>query len=312
MDTLEFRLHTHTKPPLPPNLSRKVEEASRHSLMRSHHLMSQDFRPFVRIPPMRAKTEELLYFLLWTAETLSRPTWRNLTESFEGWAYRNGLLRQLQRLEKQQLLDGQAGPAGDRLHRLTEAGRLQSLGGRDPEACWRRRWDGRWRLVLFDVPETRSSTRNKLRRYLQDRGFGYLQNSVWITPDPVAEQRALLADGPVDVESLLLLEARPAAGENDADIVAGAWDWLAINERYARYEAILARRPRGQANTEAAARVFHGWLRQEREAWLDALWHDPLLPSALLPAHYAGRRTWQVREKAMREAGEQIREFKVA
>jgi len=60
-------------------------------------------------------------------------------------------------------------------------------------------------LVLFDVPEARRSTRNKLRLYLQDRGFGYLQNSVWITPDPVAEQRALLADGPVDVESLILL-----------------------------------------------------------------------------------------------------------
>jgi len=63
---------------------------------------------------VRAKTEELLYLLLWTAETISRPTWRNLTESFEGWAYRNGLLRQLQRLEKRRWLDGQAGPAGDR------------------------------------------------------------------------------------------------------------------------------------------------------------------------------------------------------
>jgi DNA-binding transcriptional regulator PaaX len=53
-------------------------------------------------------------------------------------------------------------------------------------------------------------------------------------------------------------------------------------------------------------------LRQEREAWLDALWHDPLLPSALLPGHYAGLRAWEVRAKAMREAGERIRAFKVA
>ena len=115
---------------------------------------------------VKAKTEELLYLVLWACETLSRPTWRNLTESFEGWAYRRGLLRQLQRLEKQQLLERQADPR-DRLHRLTEAGRLQALGGRDPEASWKRHWDGRWRLVLFDVPEARSSARNKLRRYLQ-------------------------------------------------------------------------------------------------------------------------------------------------
>lgn len=71
---------------------------------------------------MRAKTEELLYFLLWTAETISRPTWRNMTESFEGWAYRKGLLRQLQRLENQQWLERGSGTAGDRLYRLTEAG----------------------------------------------------------------------------------------------------------------------------------------------------------------------------------------------
>lgn len=266
--------------------------------------------PIRHYSPVRAKTEELLYLLLWTAETISRPTWRNLTESFEGWAYRNGLLRQLRRLEKQRWLDRQAGPAGDRLHRLTEAGRLQALGGRDPEACWRRRWDGRWRMVLFDVPEARRGTRNKLRLFLQDRGFGYLQNSVWITPDPVAEQRTLLADGPVDVESLILLEARPAAGESDADIVAGGWDWPAINERYARHQEILLRCPRGRLNTEAAAAWLQGWLRQEREAWMDAVWHDPLLPSFLLPKGYAGRRAWELRLEMMREAGERMRGYK--
>ena len=54
---------------------------------------------------MDTKTEELLCMLLWACETFSRPTFRNLTESFEGWAYRNGFLRQLQRLEKQQWIE---------------------------------------------------------------------------------------------------------------------------------------------------------------------------------------------------------------
>jgi hypothetical protein len=40
---------------------------------------------------MRAKTEELLYMLLWASEMLWHPTFRNFTESFEDWAYRNGL-----------------------------------------------------------------------------------------------------------------------------------------------------------------------------------------------------------------------------
>jgi len=255
------------------------------------------------------KTEEFLCMLLWTCEALSRPTFRNLTESFEEWAYRNGFLRQVQRLEKQQFIERPPGQAGDRLHRLTEAGRLRALGGRDPEARWNRRWDGRWRLVLFDVPEVRTAARNRLRRYLRDRGFGYLQNSVWITPDPVNEERALLAGGPVDVESLILLEARPCAGETDAQIVAGAWDFAGLHKRYAAHQAVLARRPRRPLATKEAASAFHRWLRAEREAWLEAMECDPLLPESLLPTGYIGRGAWQHRLAVMAEAGELMRAF---
>src|SRR5437867_5761433 len=101
---------------------------------------------------MQSKTEELLYLLLWTCEGLVRPTFRNLTDSFESWAYRNGFNRQLTELERRTLVE--SSPRGhessDRVLRLTEAGRLHALGGRDPEACWLQNWDGIWRLVLFD------------------------------------------------------------------------------------------------------------------------------------------------------------------
>jgi phenylacetic acid degradation operon negative regulatory protein len=162
------------------------------------------------------------------------------------------------------------------------------------------------------VPEVRSSTRNKLRQYLQRHGFGYLQNSVWISPDPVHEQRAILADGPVNVESLILLEARPCAGESDADITAGAWDFNEINERYALHRAILLRRPRRKIGTEAAVQTFHRWLREEHAAWLDVMKLDPLLPEALLPPDYAGRQAWNLRQEVMAEAGEQMRSFNLS
>ncbi len=260
---------------------------------------------------MRAKTEEFLYCLLWAAETLSRPTWRNLTESFEGWAYRSGLRQQLLRLEKQQWIERQAVSDRNRVLRLTEIGRLQALGGRDPEARWRRRWDGRWRLIAFDVPEARRTVRNKLRRYLRERGFGFLQNSVWITPDPVTELRAVLAKGPANVEEMILFEARAGGGESDDQIVAGAWDFRKINERYVQHRKVLVQRPRGTMKGEAAAGAFRRWLRAEREAWSEAVMHDPLLPRSLLPDGYAGRQASQERLTVMREAGAQIRSFKL-
>src|SRR5207249_9957063 len=61
------------------------------------------------------------------------------------------------------------------VYRLTWQGRLHALGGRDPQARWSREWDGRWRLILFDVPTAQNSHRTRLRRYLRDKCFGYLQ-----------------------------------------------------------------------------------------------------------------------------------------
>lgn len=43
-----------------------------------------------------------------------------------------------------------------------------------------RRWDGKWRIVMFDVWEYRKGVRDQLRRMLIKAGFYKLQNSVWV------------------------------------------------------------------------------------------------------------------------------------
>ena len=258
---------------------------------------------------MRPKTEEFLSFLLWSAEKLARPTFRNLTDSYESWAYRKGLLRQVAVLEKHQLIERDRDAPEDRMYRLTWQGRLHALGGRDPQARWSRQWDGRWRLVLFDVPTAQNTHRGRLRRYLRAKGFGYLQKSVWITPDSLEEERQIVGGGKINVESLILLEARPCAGESDAEIVAGAWDFDRINRRYARQLKILDERPTATLGTEAAAGALLRWAAAEREAWLDAVTSDPLLPNRILPPGYLGQQAWRRRIEVLREAGRQLRTF---
>lgn len=44
------------------------------------------------------------------------------------------------------------------------------------------RWDGKWRVVMFDVWEYRRGMRDKLRKMLSKAGFLKLQNSVWVYP----------------------------------------------------------------------------------------------------------------------------------
>ena len=48
-------------------------------------------------------------------------------------------------------------------------------------------WDGRWRIVIFDIWERRRGVRDKLRRLLKKSGFYRVQNSVWVHPYDCAE-----------------------------------------------------------------------------------------------------------------------------
>ena len=43
-------------------------------------------------------------------------------------------------------------------------------------------WDGRWRILIFDIPEKRKWLRNRLRDTLRAVGFKMLQRSVWVYP----------------------------------------------------------------------------------------------------------------------------------
>lgn len=49
-------------------------------------------------------------------------------------------------------------------------------------------WDKKWRIVIFDIPETKKKMRNFFRKKLYELGFRILQESVWISPHNVADK----------------------------------------------------------------------------------------------------------------------------
>lgn len=49
----------------------------------------------------------------------------------------------------------------------------------------KRKWDGRWRMIIFDVPEKKRKYRDYLRQMLKTLGFKELQKSTWVTPYPI-------------------------------------------------------------------------------------------------------------------------------
>jgi len=49
-------------------------------------------------------------------------------------------------------------------------------------------WDGKWRIIIFDVPEKLRGKRDLLRRELVGFGFRQLQESVWAYPYPLPQE----------------------------------------------------------------------------------------------------------------------------
>lgn len=65
-------------------------------------------------------------------------------------------------------------PKGERFAALMHEG---TLAPKRPK-----RWDRKWRLLIFDIPERRRGTREKIRSTLMTLGFIRLQDSVWVYP----------------------------------------------------------------------------------------------------------------------------------
>lgn len=82
-----------------------------------------------------------------------------------------------------------SGASGRREVQLTKKGEevvdaMYAQEYRIPEPAF---WDGRWRVVMFDMHEKRKRVRDRLRMLLQNAGFLRLQDSVWIYPYPCDE-----------------------------------------------------------------------------------------------------------------------------
>lgn len=114
----------------------------------------------------------------------------------------------VKRLEEEGLVTV-SGEHGKRRILITEKGRkmMREIEFREhtiPEQAF---WDGKWRVLIFDISERRRRTRNQLRRLLGGAGFVRIQDSVWVYPYPCDEfvslVRAHLKSGVGEVRSFV-------------------------------------------------------------------------------------------------------------
>ncbi|MDI6591525.1 MAG: CRISPR-associated endonuclease Cas2 [Patescibacteria group bacterium] len=93
------------------------------------------------------------------------------------------LKREIQALYRSKLVELKENPDGTFTMILANKGKLKALNYYFAEMKIKKdNWDGKWRLVIFDIPEKIKKARNALREKLKSLGFYELQKSVFIFP----------------------------------------------------------------------------------------------------------------------------------
>jgi phenylacetic acid degradation operon negative regulatory protein len=95
----------------------------------------------------------------------------------------------LHELRRQQLI-ATSREGGKIRFQLTTKGlhRLQRLKMKELAVPEPKKWDGHWRVVMFDVPTRHNRRRTNFTRILKQMGFTMLRDSVWVYPHPCFDQ----------------------------------------------------------------------------------------------------------------------------
>ncbi|OLF10397.1 PaaX family transcriptional regulator [Actinophytocola xanthii] len=142
-----------------------------------------------------------------------------------------------------------------------------------------RHWDGRWTLLTFSVPETRRADRHALRTRLGWFGFGPLRSGLWVSTS-TEDISAALAELDL-LEHADVFRAEAFMWTDPSRIAREAWNLPEIAAGYARFLERWTAEASDDLD-ELSRRVQLG------AEWLLLIRHDPVLPVALLPAHWPG------------------------
>lgn len=109
-------------------------------------------------------------------------------------AYERALTRYRRRKAIDSLITkGFAVRNGDMLH-ITSDGRdvLENAVQRTRTSLSTKEWDGKWRIVAYDIPERYKKLRDQVRHILKRSGFVKLHHSLWVFPHDCTELTELI------------------------------------------------------------------------------------------------------------------------
>lgn len=133
----------------------------------------------------------------------------------------------------------------------------------------KKKWDGNFMIVVFDIEEKERYKRDVLRSKLKELGFGQLQESVWVSPYHFEEDFQEFIESKNLEEFVYVLKARTLMVRDYKGLVNKIWNLDNINDRY---QNILDLITSGEKD-----------LKRLWDEYFEVAMKDPILPIELLP-----------------------------
>lgn len=153
-------------------------------------------------------------------------------------------------------------------------------------------WDGKWRMLMYTIPEDKRQIRDELRKELLWSGFGSFSNGCWISPNNLEKEVNLLIEK-YEIQAYTDFFVSSYKGpQQDKSLVEKSWPLLEIENKYQEFISTYSKNfivhqsmmNKGQMS-DAECFVERTKLVHEYRKFLFA---DPGLPKELLPEIWNG------------------------
>ncbi|MBW7960157.1 hypothetical protein B6D29_04730 [Microgenomates bacterium UTCPR1] len=148
------------------------------------------------------------------------------------------------------------------------------------------KWDGRWRIISYEIPEKKREIRDRLRREMQGWGLGPWHRSFWLTPHPIITTLKNLTSQKEEERYIQAFESDHVFGDREV-LIEKVWGKTNLDGQY-----------------RDLFKKWHDTLSGDEEKldkfkkvigyYVNILRQDPGLPKELIGENWIGFEGWNI------------------
>jgi phenylacetic acid degradation operon negative regulatory protein len=141
-------------------------------------------------------------------------------------------------------------------------------------------WDGKWRIISYEIPEKKRDLRDKLRREMRGWGLGPWHRSFWLTPHPIINDLRELVYGKEEDQYIQAFESTHVFGDMSI-LVEKVWLKTDIEKKYRELFKTWHQTLSADVNRDEK-------LKTILSGYVEMLRLDPGLPAGLIGQKWIG------------------------